>query len=224
MAIWKRHEVINAMYKLGLVPIFYENKFEVARSIVKACFDGGARVIEFTNRGEFAYKVFAELAEFFAEQQPEIILGVGSVIDVPTAAVYLNNGANFVVGPLMNPDVARLCNRRKVCYIPGCGTVREISEAEELGVEIVKFFPAGVGGGPGFVKAVRQPLPWVSIMPTGGVEPTYESIEAWFTAGATCVGIGSKLISKPFIDRGDWEGLKNMVQECLAIIGRARAK
>jgi len=223
MARFARMEVLKAMYEIGLVPVFYHKDIETAKNIVKACVDGGARAVEFTNRGDRAYQVFSELVEYFDGQNSDAILGVGSVLDHGTAALYINNGANFVVGPILNKDVAKICNRRKIAYSPGCGSATEISEAEELGVEIVKVFPGGQVGGPAFVKAVLGPMPWTRIMPTGGVSPTRESITDWIQAGAACLGIGSKLIVKDLVAKGDWEGIKTKVAECLRLIKEARS-
>jgi 2-dehydro-3-deoxyphosphogluconate aldolase/(4S)-4-hydroxy-2-oxoglutarate aldolase len=211
------------MIELGLVPVFYNPDLEVAERIVAACRAGGARVVEFTNRGDFAFQVYTALAQHVAKAEPDVILGVGSVIDAPTAALYISAGANFVVGPALNPEVARLCNRRKVAYSPGCGSVSEISEAEELGVEIVKVFPGAQVGGPAFVKSVRGPMPWTRIMPTGGVDATEESIRAWFEAGAACVGIGSKLIRKDLVAAGDFDAISEKVAQVLAWIKEVRA-
>jgi len=222
MACYSRLEVLDTMIELGLVPVFYNPELEVAKQIVAACRAGGARVVEFTNRGDFAFQVYSALARHVAEAEPDVILGVGSVVDAPTAALYISAGANFVVGPLLNSEIARLCNRRKVAYSPGCGSVSEISEAEELGVEIVKVFPGMQVGGPAFVKAVRGPMPWTRIMPTGGVDATQESIRAWFEAGAACVGMGSKLIRKDLVATGDFEAISNKVAQVLAWIKDAR--
>ena len=224
MGRYRRFEVINAIYDLGLIPVFFNENLETAKNIVKACADAGARVVEFTNRGDFAYRIFSELVGYFQIHRPEIILGVGSVMDAPTAAIYINNGANFVVGPILNTEVARLCNRRKISYSPGCGSVSEISQAEELGVEIVKIFPGAQVGGPSFAKAVLGPMPWTSIMPTGGVAPTRDSIHEWFKAGVTCVGIGSNLIEKGLVVKEDWVALTAKVRECLELIKEARRK
>jgi len=120
---------------------------------------------------------------------------------------YIASGANFVVGPILNPEVARLCNRRKIAYSPGCGTASEIAQAEELGVEIVKIFPGGLVGGPEFVKSVMAPCPWTRIMPTGGVETTKESVTAWIKAGTAALGIGSNLITKDRVAQGKWDEL-----------------
>jgi 2-dehydro-3-deoxyphosphogluconate aldolase/(4S)-4-hydroxy-2-oxoglutarate aldolase len=212
------------MVELGLVPVFYNGDVEVAKKIVAACSRGGAKVVEFTNRGDFAYQVFGELVKHFEREDPEVILGIGSVSDPGTAALYINNGANFVVGPILNPDVAKVCNRRKIAYSPGCGSASEISYAEELGVEIVKVFPGSSVGGPAFVKSVLGPHPWTRIMPTGGVDATRESIAGWFGAGVTCVGAGSKLIRKDLVAAGDFDAIAEKVAQVLAWIREARAK
>ena len=222
MARFKRLEVYNTIIDTGLVPVFYHGDIEVAKKVATACTDGGATVVEFTNRGDFAPEVFKELSQHLSTQSPEVILGVGSVIDEPTAALYIAYGANFVVGPVLNEAVARLCNRRKIAFMPGCGSVSEISYAEELGVEIVKIFPGDSVGGPGFVKAVLGPCPWTRIMPTGGVDATEESIKAWFGAGVACVGIGSKLIQKDVLAAGNWAEITAKVQQVLAWIKKAR--
>ncbi len=223
MARFSRMQVLGEMYNLGLVPIFYNPDPETAKKVVSACAAGGARLIELTNRGDYAFKVFSELTEYMAKEAPEAILGVGSVLEEATAAQFLNAGANFVVSPNFNEEVARMCNRRKVAYIPGCGTVSEISLAEEMGSEIVKIFPGGEVGGPGFIKAVRGPLPWTSIMPTGGVDTTAESIGAWFKAGVVAVGVGSNLITKDLVKARDYAGITAMTRQVLSLIEEARA-
>jgi 2-dehydro-3-deoxyphosphogluconate aldolase/(4S)-4-hydroxy-2-oxoglutarate aldolase len=224
MARYSRLEVLNTVVELGLVPVFYNPDLEVARQIVGACKGGGARVVEFTNRGDFAFQVFTALAQHAAEAEPDVILGVGSVIDAPTAALYISAGANFVVGPVLNPEVARLCNRRKIAYMPGCGSASEISQAEELGVEIVKVFPGKAVGGPGFVKSVLGPCPWTRIMPTGGVDATEENIRAWFEAGVTCVGMGSRLITKELVAAGDFHAISKKVAQVLVWIRDVRTQ
>jgi len=222
MARYSRLDVLNTIVELGLVPVFYNPDLEIAKQIVSACRAGGARVVEFTNRGDFAFQIFAGLSEHVAEAEPGVVLGVGSVIDAPTAALYISAGANFVVGPVLNPEVARLCNRRKVAYVPGCGSASEISQAEELGVEIVKVFPGRSVGGPGFVRSVLAPCPWTRIMPTGGVDATEENIRAWFEAGVACVGMGSRLITKDLVAAGDFEGISRKAAQVLAWIRDVR--
>ena len=222
MARFKRLDVLTTMTSTGLVPVFYEADVELAKRIVTACVDGGARCIEFTNRGEQAFLVFAELVRHFAKARPEVVMGVGSIVDAPTAGLYISCGANFVVGPVLNADVARVCNRRKVAYSPGCGSATEISTAEELGVEIVKIFPGQQVGGPAFVKAVLGPCPWTMIMPTGGVDATEQSVTDWFKAGVACVGMGSNLITKELVKAGDFAAITANVKKVMAWISACR--
>lgn len=196
MAKYSRIETYKVMKETGIVPVFYDKDIEVCKQIIKASYKGGARVFEFTNRGDFAHEVFSELNKYVLANMEGMILGVGSVIDAVTTSLYLQLGANFVVSPVVNNEMAKTCNRRKVAWIPGCGSVTEISYAEELGAEVVKIFPGAQVGGPSFVKAVKGPLPWTDIMPTGGVEPTKENLKEWFDAGVFCVGIGSRFFSK----------------------------
>jgi 2-dehydro-3-deoxyphosphogluconate aldolase/(4S)-4-hydroxy-2-oxoglutarate aldolase len=224
MARFSRLKVLNTIIDTGLVPVFYNADVKVAKKVVKACADGGAKVVEFTNRGDFAPEVFKQLSQYVSQEASEIILGVGSVIDAPTAAMYIAYGANFVVGPVLNEEVARLCNRRKIAYSPGCGSASEISYAEELGVEIVKIFPGSSVGGPAFVKAVLGPCPWTRIMPTGGVDATEESIKGWFKAGVACVGMGSKLIRKDLVAAGNWAEITAKVRQVLDWIKEARGE
>jgi 2-dehydro-3-deoxyphosphogluconate aldolase/(4S)-4-hydroxy-2-oxoglutarate aldolase len=222
MSRFTRLEVLNSIVATGLVPVFYHPDAAVARNVARAVAAGGCRLLEFTNRGDFAPDVFRDLARACETELPEMILGVGSVVDAPTAALYIAHGASFVVGPNTNPEVARLCNRRKIAYSPGCGSATEIAEAEELGVEIVKVFPGDSVGGPVFVKSVLGPCPWTRIMPTGGVEATQDSIDAWFNAGVTAVGIGGNLLKKEWIQAGDWDAISARTAEVLGWIRAAK--
>ena len=221
MARFTRIEVALKMAEQGMVPLFYNPDVELCKSIVKACYDGGARLLEFTNRGDYAHEVFRDLNKYCEKELPEMILGVGSVTDAGAASLYMQIGANFVVTPVLREDIAVVCNRKKVLWAPGCGTLTEICRAEELGCEIVKLFPGGTYGA-SFVKAIKGPQPWTSVMPTGGVSPTRENLSEWFDAGVTCVGMGSKLISKEIVANKDYKSLKTNVEKALKLIEELR--
>ena len=221
MATFTRLQVAQTMTDTGMVPLFYHPDPAVGKAVLRACYAGGARLLEFTNRGDFAHEVFRELSQYCRQELPEMILGVGSVTDAGTAALYLQLGANFVVTPVLREDIAIACNRRKVLWSAGCASLTEIARAEELGCEIVKLFPGSVYG-PGFVRAIKGPQPWTSIMPTGGVAPTEDNLRGWFTAGVTCVGMGSKLISQEIITRGDYAKLEQDTRAALEVIQRVR--
>ena len=218
MANKDRMSVLRALMEQSVIPVFYHPDEEVCINVIQACANGGAKCVEFTNRGDFASSVFLNVTRHFAKADPSVIMGVGSICDAPTAGLYIANGAKFVVGPLLNADVAKVCNRRKIPYSPGCGSATEIGMAEELGCEIVKVFPGASVGGPEFVKAMLGPCPWTKIMPTGGVEPTRESLSEWFKAGIVATGIGSKLITKARIEARDWSGLEAAVRETVETI------
>lgn len=218
MARFSRIEVYLKMKETGIVPVFFHPDPQVCKNVVKACYDGGLRLFEFTNRGDFATLIFAELNKWTIQNCPEMIMGAGSVVDEGTAAMYIALGANFIVAPLLDEATARVCNRRKIAWSPGCGSVTEISKAHELGAEVVKIFPASEVGGPGFVKAIKGPMPWTSLMPTGGVEPEEENLKNWFNAGVACVGMGSKLFPKNILDEGNYSFITEKCQEILAIV------
>ena len=222
MARFNKMQVLDAIVSTGMVPVYYNKDVEIAKQVVKACYEGGVRAFEFTNRGDFAHEVFAELIKFATKECPELVLGVGSIVDAGTASLYLQLGANFVVGPLFNPEIAKVCNRRLVPYTPGCGSVSEIGFAQEVGCDLCKIFPAGNVGGPSFVKNINAPMPWSMIMATGAVEPTEENLSAWFKAGVTCVGMGSKLFPKEMIAAGNWEAISTLCRDALATIKKYR--
>ena len=223
MARFNKMAVITAMHETGMVPVFFNSDLEVCKHVLKACYDGGVRVFEFTNRGDFAHEVFGALVKWAEKECPELILGAGTVIDVPTAALYLQLGANFIVGPNFVPEIAPVCNRRLVPYCPGCGSVTEISNAQSMGCDVTKVFPAGNVGGPTFVKNVLGPLRWSNIMVTGAVSPDEENLTAWVKAGVFCVGMGSKLFPKDVIAAGNWQYITDKCKEALGYIAKARA-
>ena len=221
MARFDKLTVLNKIYSTGIVPVFYHADVEVAKQVVKACYEGGIRAFEFTNRGDFAHEVFAEVVKFAAKECPEMAVGVGSIVDAPTASLYIQLGACFVVGPLFNPDVAKVCNRRLVPYTPGCGSISEVGMAQEAGCDLCKVFPGDVLG-PKFVKGLMAPMSWSKIMVTGGVEPTAENLTSWFKAGAACVGMGSCLFPKELMASKDWASISRICAEAIAVAGEVR--
>ena len=224
MASYSRIEVALKMRETGIVPVFYHPDMKTCINVLKASYDGGLRVFEFTNRGDFAHEIFVELVKYAKNNLKGMIVGAGSIVDAPTAALFIQNGANFIVSPILNEEVARVCNRRKILWSPGCGSLTEISKAEELGAEIVKIFPAKEMGGPSFVKNIKGPMPWSNIMPTGGVEPNYENLSQWFKAGVWCVGMGSNLITKKAVDESDYISISKTIKEALDIVAKIRSE
>lgn len=219
MARFDKQAVMAKIAQAPMVPVFYHKDLDTAKAVVKACYAGGVRAFEFTNRGDFAHEVFGPLVKWAAEECPDLALGVGSIVDPATAALYMQLGACFVVGPLFNPEVARVCNRRQVPYTPGCGSISEVGFAQEAGCELCKVFPGDVLG-PKFVKGLLAPMPWSKLMVTGGVEPTADNLNAWFAAGAFCVGMGSKLFPKDRIAASDWTYISDKCREALALCHR----
>lgn len=220
MARFSRIEVALKMKETGMVPVFYHKDVNICKQVVKACYEGGVRVFEFTNRGDFAHEVFAELSKWSTAETPEMILGVGSVIDSPTAALYIQLGSNFIVSPVIDEDTAKLCNRRKIAWSPGCGSVTEINKAHELGAEVVKVFPGSSVGGSDFVSGVKGPMPWASLMPTGGVSPDESNLKAWFKAGVHCVGMGSNLFPAELMKNENWIGITKLCVDVLSTISK----
>jgi len=222
MAKYSRSEVVTAMKATGVVPVFFHADLETSKNVLKACYDGGIRVFEFVNRGDFAHEIFGQLNKYALQELPGMILGAGSIVEAATTALYIQLGANFIVSPLLNEDMAKTCNRRGVAWSPGCGTISEINKAQELGAEVVKLFPASEIGGPSFVKAVKGPMPWTNIMPTGGVDTSEANLKGWFSAGVTCVGMGSNLFPKELLEKGDFAGLTAKVKELMTTINKVR--
>ncbi|MFT6933689.1 MAG: 2-dehydro-3-deoxyphosphogluconate aldolase/(4S)-4-hydroxy-2-oxoglutarate aldolase [Maribacter sp.] len=221
MAQYSRIEVATVMKETGMVPLFYHSDSALGKKVLKSCYDGGARLMEFTARGDFAFEVFSELNKYAISELPGMILGVGSITDAGAASMFMQMGANFIVTPSLREDIAIVCNRRKVLWSPGCGSLTEINRAEEMGCEIIKLFP-GSTYGPGFVKAIKGPQPWTNIMPTGGVSTEESNLKGWFDAGVTCVGMGSQLISKQVLADKDFKGLENKVRGILELIKKLR--
>lgn len=219
----RRLDIALKIRESGAIPLYYNPDIEVMKEVISACYRGGMQIFEFTNRGDLAHELFAELVKWSQKELPDLVLGVGTIVDAGTCSLYIQLGAKFIVSPLLNPDMAKVCNRRKVLWIPGCATASEISKAEELGAEIVKLFPGPTVGGAKFLKAYLGPCPWSNIMPSGGVSPTQENLKEWFEAGAFCVGMGSQLISKEIIKEGNYKKLEETAREAMDIIDKLRA-
>ena len=224
MASHSKAEVLATISREGVVPVFYNADVEVAKEVARRLVAGGISTIEFTNRGDGAVRVFAGLIAWARKELPELVVGVGTVTQAATAVHVLDLGANFVFAPNLNPEVAAVCNERNIPYVPGCGTLSEIQQAYRLGCDVVKLFPAGEVGGPAFLKAVRAPCPWVRAVPTGGVEPTVESLKGWYDAGAPAVGMGSRLLTKVLIANKDWDALERKVADTVAAVAAARSR
>jgi 2-dehydro-3-deoxyphosphogluconate aldolase/(4S)-4-hydroxy-2-oxoglutarate aldolase len=222
MARFTRIQVALKMAEEGMIPVFFNKDAEIGKKVIEACYKGGIRLFEFTNRGDYAHVVFEQLNKFAEAQFPDMILGTGSVVDAPTAALYVQLGSNFIVSPILNEDMADVLNRRKILWSPGCGSASEISRAESLGAEIVKIFPGSQVGGPKFVAAIKGPMPWTQIMPTGGVEPTEANLTEWFKAGAICVGMGSQLIRADLIKANDFKQIEQDVRDAVALVKKIR--
>lgn len=205
-----------------MIPLYYNPDMETCKQVITACYRGGMKIFEFTNRGDFAHEVFSDLSKWAKKELPDLVLGVGTVVDTGTCSLYIQLGAKFIVSPLLNEEMAEVCNRRKILWLPGCGTSSEINRAEALGAEVVKIFPAPAVGGPAFIKAHLGPCPWSSLMPSGGVSPAEENLRQWFDAGAYCVGMGSKLVTKEIVQNKDWDGLENKCREVMSIVDKIR--
>jgi 2-dehydro-3-deoxyphosphogluconate aldolase/(4S)-4-hydroxy-2-oxoglutarate aldolase len=219
----KRLDVVLKMREIGAIPLYYHPDINVCKEVVSACYKGGMKIFEFTNRGDMAHELFAELVKWGRQEMPDLVLGVGTVVEPGTCSLYIQLGAKFIVSPLLNEEMARVCNRRKVLWIPGCATASEIGRAEELGAEVVKLFPGPTVGGAEFLKAYLGPCPWSNIMPSGGVSPTLENLTEWFEAGAFCVGMGSQLISREIITHKDYDKLQKVSREAMDIIQKLKS-
>ncbi|MEO0571712.1 MAG: bifunctional 4-hydroxy-2-oxoglutarate aldolase/2-dehydro-3-deoxy-phosphogluconate aldolase [Bacteroidota bacterium] len=215
-----QESIVLKMSASGLVPVFNHKNAEVAKRVLDACYEGGIRVFEFTNRGQNALDVFGKLVSH-SERYPDLTIGIGTIFSAEKAKEFHDKGAQFIVSPAMIPDLAKFCKNQNVLWIPGCGTVTEIYQALQLGAKVIKAFPGNVLG-PGFVKSVKAVYPKVPIMPTGGVAPSEENLRAWFDAGVTCVGMGSQLISKHTVKAQDFDRLSAVVRGTLKTIEKIR--
>ncbi|MBN7816698.1 beta/alpha barrel domain-containing protein [Algoriphagus pacificus] len=207
---------IKRMYGAGVMPIFFNPDESKCLKMLEMAYEGGVRVIEMVDRGAEAKSIFPAIRKA-ADQMPDLYLGVGTIYHPAQAEVFLDMGAEFIVAPVMNPKLGEYCKNLDIPWIPGCGSVSEVFFAQELGAELVKIYPANILGAE-FVKAVHAVLPNIELIPTGGVEPTAESLSYWFDSGVCCVGMGSQLFRKDLIQKGDFEKIKEMIQTTMDLI------
>ena len=218
-----KREIIAAIRGDGLVPVFWHADLDVAKEVARAVAKGGLATFEFTVRGAGAAVVASRLIAWARSHLPDLAVGVGTVMDGTTAAQLVSEGAAYVFAPSFSAEVAAVCHRDSVLYVPGCGTVTEIQTAYGAGCEMVKLFPAGAIGGPAFLAAARAPCPWIEAIPTGGVEPTVESLKGWYGAGAPAVGMGSRLFTKSTVNARDWPEITRTVAAAVETVKAARA-
>jgi 2-dehydro-3-deoxyphosphogluconate aldolase / (4S)-4-hydroxy-2-oxoglutarate aldolase len=216
----KKDAIINLMGDTGMIPVFYQPDVAIAKNIVDACYAGGVRVFEFTNRGAQAYPVFKELIEYISKYQ-DAVLGIGTIMNDADTEKFIDAGAHFIVSPILKTSMSTICEERGINWIPGCGTLTEIVTAHDAGAPLVKLFPGAVLG-PGFVSAVNPVTPHIRLMPTGGVEPTKASLSAWFKAGVFCIGMGSQLLTSAIIKEKNWTLLKDETQKAIELIRSIR--
>jgi len=212
-------KIQNYMGNAGLIPVFYHPDCEIVKKVIKACYEGGCKVFEYTDRGEKAKANFPHLKKFMIENCNDMILGIGSVLNAQQAAEFIKLGADFIVSPVLDEETGEWCFKNNIYWIPGCGTLSECARALRLGADVIKIFPGNVLGS-GFVKAVLGPMPKLKLMPTGGVEPTEKSISEWFQAGVVCVGMGSRLIPKVMIEKDNYEDLTSKIQQLFIWINK----
>lgn len=216
MKSFSSDEIQKVMRGSGLVPLFTHDDVEIAKEVVEASYRGGVRVFELTNRRRNAFDVFTTLLRHF-EKYPDLMLGIGTIMDAATTKKFIDVGAHFIISPILKLEMADYCHRFDRPWIPGCATLTEIVTAKDHGAKVIKLFPASVLG-PGFVSSVLPVVPNLQLMITGGVEPTKESISSWFKAGAMCVGMGSQLFTKEILETHNWSLLQQRVSDSLTII------
>ena len=217
---FSKQQIIEAMKGAGIVPLFTHDNPDDAQHVLEAAYRGGIRVFEFTNRRSNSFEVFAHLLKV-AKKYPDLMLGIGTIMDGPTTKKFIDAGADFIISPIMKLEMAKVCHEYDTPWIPGCATLTEIVTAKDNGADIIKLFPASILG-PGFVSSIMPVVPGLQLMITGGVEPTEKSLSSWFKAGATCVGMGSQLFTKEILAQKDWPLLQQRVTECLSIVKELR--
>lgn len=217
---FKNEEIVGRMKELGLVPLFTHDDIAIAQQVIEAAYRGGVRVFEFTNRRKNSFEVFVAMLEY-CRKFPDLMLGIGTVMDGATTKKFIDAGAHFIISPILKLEMAEVCRAHNILWMPGCATLTEIVTAKENGAEVIKVFPGSVLG-PGFVSAIMPVVPDLQLMITGGVEPNEANLSSWFKAGAMSVGMGSQLFTKEIMDNKDWTGLEERVRSILTIVQKLR--
>lgn len=214
----KSKQIAESIIAQGMLPLYFNADETVSVEILKAVYRAGIKAVEYTNRGEAALSNFKKLVEARNGEMHGMLLGVGTIKNLPTAKDYLTAGADFLVSPGFVKEVADYAVANDIFYAPGCMTPTEIIAAENSGITFIKLFPGNMLG-PEFLSVIKDIFPKLLFMPTGGVDITKENIEAWFKAGVCAVGMGSKLISKKLMEAKDYSTIEKMTKEILELIG-----
>lgn len=214
--MFSKKQITDTMKSTGLVPLFTHDNADDAVQVLKAAYNGGVRVFEFTNRRSNSFDVFSALVKQRV-QYPDLMLGIGTIMDATTTKKFIDAGADFIISPIMKPEMAEVCKQYDKHWMPGCATLTEIVNAKDLGAEVIKVFPGSVLG-PGFVSSILPVVPDLQLMITGGVEPSESNLSAWFKSGAMCVGMGSQLFTKDILENKDWNKLQKRVSDVLSTI------
>lgn len=217
-----KENIVEVMKSTGIVPLFTHDNQDEALQVVQTAYEAGVRTFEFTNRRANSFEVFSHLVAN-RKRFPDLLLGIGTVMDGPTTKRFIDAGADFIISPILKLEMSQVCKAHDKLWIPGCATLTEAVTAKENGAGVIKIFPGSVLG-PEFVRSVMPVVPDLVLMITGGVEPTRESLSTWFKAGAACVGMGSQLFSKDILSSRDWPLLRQRIADSLAIAKDVRSK
>ena len=212
-----KEELYAKLSEVPIMPLFNHSDLALSKAVVKACHDGGIKVFEYTNRGEGAALIFAELVKYIRQELPDMAIGIGTVFNAEEAEYFVGLDTDFIVQPILNPAVGAVCNKHKIAWMPGVMTISEIYNAQQAGADIIKIFPANVLG-TAFIKALKAPMPHAKVMVTGGVEPNEENLKGWFSAGVTAVGMGSQLFPKEVLASGNYQQIEEVVKKCVAMV------
>ncbi len=219
----KKHQVLEALLRGKILPMFYSSDIDIAKAILIACFNGGIGGVEFVDRGENSAGVFKELIQYRNAEFPEMLVGIGTLYNKFQAQVFIDLGADFIISPIFDKGLALTCNRRKVLWIPGCTTMREMVLAESYGADLIKIFPAA-SLGKSYVRDILAPSPTSCIMVSGGIKSDIGEITQWLEAGASCIGLGSDLISPDIMRNKEFELITDKIKEIAEFINMTTNK